>query len=143
MPDAVEIKREQIDRRLEELAPIIEEYHVLMEAKAKIDGLDRRGHAPVQPLSTRSTAGAQGRGKGRPTGSGKRTVQALEILQEAYPEGLDMDTLAARMGIVKNYLYRVLPQLEQLGEVRKEGKVWFWSGVGAPGSVEEDEDEDE
>ncbi len=32
------------------------------------------------------------------------------------------------MGIQVNYLYRVLPDLEQQGKVRKEGRGWFPKG---------------
>jgi DNA-binding IscR family transcriptional regulator len=33
--------------------------------------------------------------------------------------------MAQKMGIQQNYLYRVLPGLEQDGQVRKEGRGWF------------------
>ncbi len=29
------------------------------------------------------------------------------------------------MGIQQNYLYRVLPSLEQDGQVRKDGRGWY------------------
>jgi sugar-specific transcriptional regulator TrmB len=33
--------------------------------------------------------------------------------------------MAQKMGIQQNYLYRVLPDLEQRGDVRKEGRGWY------------------
>ena len=38
--------------------------------------------------------------------------------------GITISELADRMGIKQNYLYRVLPGLEQDGLVRKEGRGW-------------------
>lgn len=38
--------------------------------------------------------------------------------------GITIPELAERMGIKQNYLYRVLPGLEQDGKVKKEGRGW-------------------
>ena len=38
--------------------------------------------------------------------------------------GITISDLAKRMNIKPNYLYRVLPQLQQDGKVRKRGKEW-------------------
>jgi DNA-binding IscR family transcriptional regulator len=38
--------------------------------------------------------------------------------------GITIADLAKRMSIQPNYLYRVLPQLQQDGKVRKRGKEW-------------------
>ena len=39
--------------------------------------------------------------------------------------GITIPELAAKMGIKQNYLYRVLPGLEQENKVRKQGRGWF------------------
>jgi ribosomal protein S25 len=59
---------------------------------------------------------------GRRKGSGTRAAQALGYVQEQ--PGITIPELAARMGIKQNYLYRVLPTLEEEGKVRKEGRGW-------------------
>jgi DNA-binding MarR family transcriptional regulator len=38
--------------------------------------------------------------------------------------GITIPEIADRMGIKQNYLYRVLPRLEQDGQVVREGKGW-------------------
>ena len=69
-----------------------------------------------------SAAGAGSGRRGRPRGTGTRANQTLELVR-AEP-GITIPQLAERMGIKQNYLYRVLPALEQDGLVRKEGRGW-------------------
>ena len=38
--------------------------------------------------------------------------------------GITIPELAAKMGIKQNYLYRVLPGLEQESKVAKQGRGW-------------------
>jgi hypothetical protein len=59
---------------------------------------------------------------GRPKGGGKRAIEALSIVQ-AQP-GITIPELAAKMGIKQNYLYKVLPGLEQEGKLQKKGRGW-------------------
>jgi hypothetical protein len=63
------------------------------------------------------------RGKvGRRKGSGTRAAQALSLVQGQ--PGITVPELAAKMGIKQNYLYRVLPGLEQEGKLEKKGRGW-------------------
>nr|WP_281381562.1 MarR family transcriptional regulator [Conexibacter arvalis] len=39
--------------------------------------------------------------------------------------GITIPELAEHMGIKPNYLYRILPQLEEEGKVRREDKGWL------------------
>ena len=39
--------------------------------------------------------------------------------------GITIPELAAKMGIKQNYLYRVLPGLEQEKKVSKQGRGWY------------------
>jgi hypothetical protein len=57
---------------------------------------------------------------GRRKGSGTRAAQALSLVQGA--PGITIPELAAKMGIQANYLYRVLPGLEQDGKLEKKGR---------------------
>jgi hypothetical protein len=59
---------------------------------------------------------------GRRKGSGTRAAQALSFVQGQ--PGITIPELAAKMGIKQNYLYRVLPGLEQEGKLKKQGRGW-------------------
>jgi hypothetical protein len=70
-------------------------------------------------------AGKAGRPKGkvgRRKGSGTRAAEALSFVQGQ--PGITIPELAAKMGIKQNYLYRVLPGLEQDGKLEKKGRGW-------------------
>jgi hypothetical protein len=74
------------------------------------------------PAPAAAGRGGARRKAGRRKGSGTRAAQALAFVQEQ--AGITIPELAARMGIKQNYLYRVLPILEEEGKVRKEGRGW-------------------
>jgi hypothetical protein len=59
---------------------------------------------------------------GRRKGSGTRALQTLSLVQGQ--PGITIPELAAKMGIKQNYLYRVLPGLEQDGKLEKKGRGW-------------------
>ena len=63
---------------------------------------------------------------GRRKGSGTRAAQALSFVKGQ--PGITIPELAAKMGIKQNYLYRVLPGLEQEGKVSKRGRGWHPKG---------------
>jgi hypothetical protein len=71
---------------------------------------------------TKGASAATKRRGGRPKGSGKRATQALSFVQGQ--PGITIPELAAKMGIKQNYLYRVLPGLEQEGKLEKKGRGW-------------------
>ncbi len=80
--------------------------------------------AAAAPAETAAPTGRGGprRKAGRRKGSGTRAAQALSFVQ-AQP-GITIPELASRMGIKQNYLYRVLPTLEEEGKARKVGRGW-------------------
>lgn len=123
MTDFLEEKKKEIAARLEELRPLVEEYERLEAASRALDGLGSNGaSAPSAPRRRRSGGGGSGR-RGRPKGSGTRGTQALELVR-AQP-GITIPELADKMGIKQNYLYRVLPGLEQDGLVEKRDRGWY------------------
>jgi MarR family len=130
MADFLDEKKREIGDRLRELRPLVEEFHRLEAAQRALDGVGVQSGAPrAAPRRAGRSGGAaaagngapQGR-RGRPRGTGTRAKQALEIVGEN--PGITIPDLAERMGIKQNYLYRVLPGLEQDGLVRKEGRGW-------------------
>jgi len=77
-----------------------------------------------------SVGGSVGRPKGRggrPKGSGKRAAEALSLVRGQ--PGITIPELAVKMGIKQNYLYRVLPGLEQDGKLEKQGRGWHPKGA--------------
>jgi hypothetical protein len=149
--DFLDEKRKEITDKLKELKPAVDEYNRLEAAAAALAGVvgsaapsttapaTRRG--PGRPRGTgkaapakagrKKTSRAPGRpaGKrraGRRKGSGTRGAEALSFVQGQ--PGITIPELAAKMGIKQNYLYRVLPGLEQENKVAKQGRGWHPKG---------------
>lgn len=123
MTDFLEEKKQEIEARLAELRPLVEEYERLEAASRALNGLDGTP-APAPSSSRRRRSGGGGTGRrGRPKGSGTRGTQALDLVKE-HP-GIAIPELAEKMGIKQNYLYRVLPGLEQDGLVEKRDRGWY------------------
>ena len=115
MADFLDEKRREIDARLKELRPLVDEYNRLEKAAAALKGVGGNG-------GTRTSRSPRRRGRGRPRGSGTRAREALELVR-ARP-GITIRELADAMGIHANYLYRVMPTLESEGQVVKRDRGW-------------------
>jgi len=120
--DFLDAKVREIEERLQELRPLIEEFYRLEAASAALNdvGAPTRRRSPAA-----SPAATNGARRGRPRGSrgdNTRATQTVELVR-ARP-GITIPELAKLMGIKPNYLYRVLPQLADDGQVRREGKGW-------------------
>jgi hypothetical protein len=177
--DFLDEKRQEIQSRMAELRPLIDEYQRLEAAASALEGVGgapstatatpaRRGpgrpkgsgrkpgrpkgsgtgrkpgrpkgsgRGPGRPrkvvaeaaaetaaptaTATKKAPARRGRPPGRRKGSGTRAAQALAIVSEQ--PGVTIPELASRMGIKQNYLYRVLPGLEQEKKVAKQGRGW-------------------
>ena len=129
MADFLDEKRREMQERLKELRPLVDEYHRLEAAVSALDGVG----TPAAPAPSRRRASSAGSGsasssgeangrRGRPRGSGTRGKQALDAVR-AKP-GITIPEIAEQMGIQQNYLYRVLPGLQKDGLIRKEGRGW-------------------
>jgi hypothetical protein len=132
MADFLDEKRKEIQARLKELKPLVEEYDRLEAAERALSGVGTTTRAAAAPASApapararrgrrRASSSANGR-RGRPRGSGTRGAQALELVK-ARP-GITIPELAEAMGIKQNYLYRVMPGLAEEGKVTKSGRGW-------------------
>jgi hypothetical protein len=120
MSDFLTEKRDEIQARLDELAPLIAEHDRLRRALDALDGVDTSSSG-----SSRSSSSEKGgsRGAGRPRGSGERSRQALALLREE--PGLGAAEVARRIGVHPNYAYRILPGLEEQGLVEKKERLWY------------------
>jgi hypothetical protein len=136
MADFLDEKHKEIQARLKELKPLVEEYRLLEAADAALAGLASAGastatataaapavarRAPRRTASARQSNGSAGR-RGRPRGTGTRAAQALNLVKDR--PGITIPEMAQAMGIQQNYLYRVLPGLAEEGKVVKSGRGW-------------------
>lgn len=119
MADFLDAKVREIEERLKELRPLIEEFYRLEAASAALTGVG------ATPRRAPARASANGTRAGRPRrrgGDNTRAAQTVEIVRTQ--PGITIPELASHMGIKPNYLYRVLPQLADEGKVRRDGKGW-------------------
>jgi CRP-like cAMP-binding protein len=130
MSDFLEDKRAEIKARLDELKPLVDEYHRLEAAERALAGAAAPSAPKARPKRAASSNGSGGSGgggggtgrRGRPKGSGQRAQQALELVRSQ--PGITIPDLAEAMGIKQNYLYRVMPDLAEQGLVTKSGRGW-------------------
>jgi hypothetical protein len=124
MADFLDEKRKEIDARLRELRPMVDEYNRLEKAAAALSGVGGAQRSANAPRRRRASGGGGGgpRRRGRPRGSGNRAKQALELVRTR--PGITIKEMASAMKIQPNYLYRVMPTLESEGQVVKRDKGW-------------------
>ena len=123
MADFLDEKRKEIQTRLKELRPLVDEFHRLEAAERALSGVEGKPAAATTSPRRRRSARASSNGRrGRPRGSGTRAAQALSLVGER--PGITIPELAEAMGIKQNYLYRVMPGLAEDGKVTKSGRGW-------------------
>jgi CRP-like cAMP-binding protein len=123
--DFLDEKRKEIQTRLKELRPLVDEFHRLEAAERALSGVESRPAGAATGSTTRrrrSTRSSSNGRRGRPRGSGTRATQALSLVGER--PGITIPELAEAMGIKQNYLYRVMPGLAEEGKVTKSGRGW-------------------
>lgn len=118
MADFLDEKVKEIEARLKELRPMVDEYQRLEDALRAFTG----GVAKPAPTRRRRASTSSNGRRGRPRGSGTRAAQALQLVGEK--PGITIPELAEAMGIKQNYLYRVMPGLAEEGKVTKSGRGW-------------------
>jgi len=116
MADFLDEKRKEIDARLRELRPLVDEYQRLERAASALAGVGGDSSAPTR----RRRSGGR---RGRPRGSGTRSRQALELVRTR--PGITIGEMADAMKIKANYLYRVMPALQAEGQVEKRDRGWY------------------
>jgi hypothetical protein len=121
--DFLDAKRKEIQDRLKELRPLVDEYNRLEAAERALSGMDSTATttATAAAPTRRRRRTTSGR-RGRPRGSGTRAQQALALVTER--PGITIPEMAQAMGIKQNYLYRVMPTLSEEGKVTKSGRGW-------------------
>ena len=122
MADFLDEKRNEIQTRLKELRPLVDEFHRLEAAERALSGVEGRPQSATPSRRRRSPRASSNGRRGRPRGSGTRATQALSLVGER--PGITIPELAEAMGIKQNYLYRVMPGLAEEGKVTKSGRGW-------------------
>jgi len=130
MADFLDEKRKEIQVRLKELRPMVDEFNRLEAAERALSGVGATATASASSSGTsrrgrRSSSARSGSGtgrRGRPRGSGTRAQEALKLVSDR--PGITIPELADAMGIKQNYLYRVMPTLADEGRVTKSGRGW-------------------
>jgi hypothetical protein len=121
--DFLDEKRKEIQARLKELRPLVDEYHRLEAAEQALSGVDGTSASSVAtPTRRRRRAGTGTGRRGRPRGSGTRAAQAEQLVKDQ--PGITIPEIASKLGMKQNYLYRVMPQLASDGKVVKSGRGW-------------------
>ena len=135
MADTLKQVRKDLEKRLRELEPLVTEHAHLRQALDALKGAGSRVHRPSRNGAKRPVAAKAAKPtgpaaattrRGRPQGSGARAQEALELVQKN--PGITIAEMAKKMGIKPNYLYRVLPQLETGGHIKKRDNGYHKAG---------------
>jgi hypothetical protein len=109
--------RKQVEERLKELEPLVDEYERLRQV---IELLDGPGTGAVKARRRSTPRRALARPAPSRRAQGKRADDALKLISEQ--PGITVAAAASALGIGTTYLYRLLPRLEREGKIRKEGR---------------------
>jgi len=123
MADALHKIRSDLEKRLHELEPLIEEHAHVSKALDALNGVGTRVEQAATTTAQRASSAkisTTTRGPGHPPGTGNRAQEALKLVHR-HP-GITIKELAKRMKIAPNYLYRILPHLEKEGKISKRDK---------------------
>jgi hypothetical protein len=124
MADFLTEQRAAIDKRLKELRPLYDEYLTLEKAKDALDSVGaprRRGPGRPPGSTTRRASSGNGRRRRRRRGGGNRADQVLKVIREN--PGISVSEIGDKLGMKqKNYLYRVVGNLQSEGAVKKQGR---------------------
>jgi hypothetical protein len=111
MADTVDRARALLEERRAELQ------QELRQIEGAISGLTGRKRGPGRPRGS----GAGGTRRRRSRRGGTRADQAVKFITES--PGINASDLSRKMKLkAPNYLYRVLPELEKDGRIKKKGK---------------------
>ncbi len=137
MPDVLDRIRDEMNARVEELRPLVEEHARLSQAVTALDDVADRMPAPAASLSPTR---APGRGAAKPTPAAAREraprgANRLAVLQAAGDRpGATRAELARASGVQPNTLSALLARLVKSGELQTEalptGRTGYSLGQG-------------
>ncbi len=121
MPDLVDRVRDDIDERLHELRPVVDEYETLRRARELMAGAVEPERRPVR--GGRSTSASR---RQRPVARGERTSQILALLRER-PE-ITPRELAQQLDTTRQNISVTLGHLKKQRVISREGAAWVVPG---------------
>lgn len=116
--DFLTLKRQEIDARIAELRPNVEEARRLEQACSALEGVPRaRATLGLDRGGTRRRRGGRRR-------MGPRQEAVLRVVR-AHPDGITASGIASELGCDANPLYTPLNSLAGTAHVEKKGREWF------------------
>ena len=124
---------DRVAKRMQELRPLVDEYHELEQYAQRLgvaprDGADTPGPAPRSTRRSRSTrktaAGRSTSARKAPAGdrnAGNGRRDQLLSMVKARP-GITVREVGTELGVDPTSLYRVVHRLEKDGELKKRGR---------------------
>jgi hypothetical protein len=124
VPDFLDSARRDIESRLSDLRDETKRLEKALDAlRGQVTGNGRRrGRRAAGPGRPKGSGRKPANGRRRRRRGGTRSEQAHKLVQNN--PGISIADLAKEMKITPNYLYRVMPELQKEGKVRKQGKGW-------------------
>ena len=128
MADFLTEQRNALEKRLKELKPLYDEYLSIEKVKEALDGVGGTKRGPGRPpgsgtrkSTTKRASSGNGRRRRRGRRGGTRSDQVLKVIREN--PGISVSEIGDRLGMKqKNYLYRVVGNLQSEGAVKKDGR---------------------
>lgn len=124
MADVLSGVRSDLEKRLRELEPLIEEHAQVRQALDALNGAGLRmrtvGKAAPARRSPAPDTGDTASRRGRPRGTSARAQEAMRLIHRQ--PGISVAEMAKRMKIKPHYLYGLLPGLEKEGGIVKRDK---------------------
>jgi hypothetical protein len=114
-------ERREIEQRLSQLRPLVEEYRCLQEVMVALGPVEE-SRAGVSSSRKRAPRGAGPSGSGRGAASGDLVARVLSVVQ-ANP-GITVPKVADMLAAKPSDLYRILRELKRGGNVSSR-RGWF------------------
>ena len=127
MSDLLDQIKKDLDQRIKQLRPAVEELEKLERARVQLDRVADGESRGGRRSPTASGNGRRRRRRGRPRkGQPTRAEEVRRLLHEN-PEGMKVAEAARELGMDKpNSLYSVTRKLEQQGQLKKkDGRLVF------------------
>jgi hypothetical protein len=127
---------ERVAKRMQELRPLVEEYHELEQYAERLrvspsDGADasgsalrangRRRSSRKSAATPRTSGAARTAGAARASAGGRGRREQLLSMVKARP-GITVREVGTELGVDPTSLYRIVHRLEKEGELRKRGR---------------------
>lgn len=115
-------ERREIEERLSELRPLVEEYRCLQDVIAALGPVEQ-SRAGVSSSGKRASRGAGPSGSGGHAAAGDLVARVLSVVQ-AHP-GITIPELTTKLNPKPKAVYRILQELKREGKVAKRGRGWL------------------